>query len=103
MRGRVADRSVVPAMAAKATSRPEGRLRRVGNPGEGAQGRTQGRTTLPANLARVNEAAKRSRQTRFTARLHQLSWERAVQCRPEGLSLTGRAAPRLARWPGLIG
>jgi RNA-directed DNA polymerase len=70
MRSRVADRGVVPLMAAKATSRPEGRPRLEGISGEEARDRTQSRTILPANLARVNEAAKRSRQARFTALLH---------------------------------
>jgi RNA-directed DNA polymerase len=42
----------------------------MGNPGEERQSRTQGRSSLPANLVRVNDAAKRSRQTRFTALLH---------------------------------
>src|SRR5260370_38750704 len=57
-------------MAAKATSRPEGRPRLMGNSGEQARDRTQSRIILSANLTRVNEAAKRSRQTRFTALLH---------------------------------
>jgi hypothetical protein len=64
--GKVADRGVVLSMAAKATSRPEGRPRLMGNSGEQARDRTQSRITLSANLTRVNEAAKRSRQTRFT-------------------------------------
>lgn len=59
-------------MAAKDTSRPEGRPRLMGNPGEKARDRTQGRKLLPANLARVNDAARRSRQTRFTALLHHI-------------------------------
>ena len=37
---------------------------------EQARDRTQSRIILSANLTRVNEAAKRSRQTRFTALLH---------------------------------
>jgi len=57
-------------MAAKATSRPEGRPRLIGNSGEQARDRTQSQVILSANLTRVNEAAKRSRQTRFTALLH---------------------------------
>ena len=57
-------------MAAKATSRPEGRPRLMGSSGEQARDRTQSRVILSANLTRVNEAAKRSRQTRFTALLH---------------------------------
>jgi RNA-directed DNA polymerase len=57
-------------MAAKATSRPEGRPRPEDDPDERARDRTQDRGSLPANLARVNVAARRSRQTRFTALLH---------------------------------
>jgi hypothetical protein len=57
-------------MAAKATSRPEGRPRLTGNSGEQARDRTQSRVILSANLTIVNEAAKRSRQTRFTALPH---------------------------------
>lgn len=45
-----------------------------GRPGrillEEARGRTQSRGTLPPNLQRVNEAAKRDRTARFTALLH---------------------------------
>lgn len=62
-------------MATKATSRPEGRPRLVGSPTERGQGRTQGRNRWPTNLQRVNEAAKRSRQTRFTALLHHVDDE----------------------------
>ncbi len=42
----------------------------MGNSGEQARDRTQSRVILSANLTRVNEAAKRSRQTRFAALLH---------------------------------
>jgi RNA-directed DNA polymerase len=42
----------------------------MGNSDEQARDRTQSRIILSANLTRVNEAAKRSRQTRFTALLH---------------------------------
>lgn len=42
----------------------------MGNSGEQVRDRTQSRVIPPANLTRVNEAAKRSRQTRFTALLH---------------------------------
>ena len=42
----------------------------MGNSGEQARDRTQSRVILSANLTRVNEAAKRSCQTRFTALLH---------------------------------
>ena len=67
---RVADRGVVPVMGAKATSQPEGRPRPEVGPGEAARGRTQGRGSLSAGLARVNAAARQSRHTRFTALLH---------------------------------
>ncbi len=66
----MADRGVVPLMGAKATSQPEGRPRPEDDPNERARDRTQGRGSLPAGLARVNVAARRSRQTRFTALLH---------------------------------
>jgi len=75
MRVRVADRGVVPLMAAKETSRPEGRPRLVGISSEEAEDRTPSRSILPARLARVNDAAKRSRQTRFTALLHHVDVE----------------------------
>ena len=45
------------------------------NPDERLGGRTQGRTDLPDHLARVNDAATRSRQTRFTALLHHVDVE----------------------------
>ncbi len=45
------------------------------NPDERLGGRTQGRTDLPDHLARVNDAAARSRQTRFTALLHHVDVE----------------------------
>ena len=48
----------------------EGRDRLEGIPSEGAKVRTQSRGALPPNLARVNQAARRSRQTQFTALLH---------------------------------
>jgi hypothetical protein len=57
-------------MGAKATSQPEGRSRPEDDPNEEARDRTQGRGSLPAGLARVNVAARQSRQTRFTALLH---------------------------------
>lgn len=49
---------------AEGRGRPEGELREV------ARVRTQSRVTLPANLARVSEAARRYKGTRFTALLH---------------------------------
>ena len=57
-------------MGAKATSQPEGSPRPEDDPIEAARDRTQGRGSLPAGLARVSVAARRSRQTRFTALLH---------------------------------
>ena len=53
----------------------EGRSRLKGSCGEQAEVRTQGRVAFPAGLARVNEAAHRSRQTRFTALLHHVDIE----------------------------
>jgi group II intron reverse transcriptase/maturase len=47
----------------------------VRNPDEKLGDRTQGRTYLPDHLIRVNEAAKRSRQVRFTALLHHVDDE----------------------------
>jgi len=71
----VADRGVVPMMEAKATSQPEGRPRPERTLGGSARDRTQGRVSLPAKLVQVNEAARRSRQTRFTALLHHVDDE----------------------------
>src|SRR5579864_8992768 len=65
----VADRGVVPLMAAKVTSTPEGRSRPEDDPRE-ARDRTQSRASLPAGLERVQVAARQSRHTRFTALLH---------------------------------
>ncbi len=48
----------------------EGRGRPEGILQEKAKGRTQSRATLPPNLLRVNKAARRDQQTRFTALLH---------------------------------
>ena len=42
---------------------------------ETREDRTQGRAYLPDHLVRVNDAAKRSRQTRFTALLHHMDVE----------------------------
>ena len=60
---------------AKETSQPEGRPRPERNPGGSARDRTQGRASLPAKLDRVNEAARQSRQTSFTALLHHVDDE----------------------------
>ena len=54
----------------KETRRAEGRGEPEGNLREVNQGRTQSRTNLAANLARVHAAARRAAQTRFTALLH---------------------------------
>src|SRR3989475_2868457 len=54
----------------KVTRRAEGRGRPEGNSRREGKVRTQGRGILPANLARVNEAAKRDKRARFTALLH---------------------------------
>ena len=62
-------------MATKATSRPEGGPRLVRSQDEKREDRTQGRAYLPDHLVRVNDAAKRSRQTRFTALLHHVDVE----------------------------
>jgi len=70
MRERMADRGVVLLMATKATSRAEGRPRQVWISAEREWVRTQSRINLPPNLIRVNEAAKRKGQCRFTALLH---------------------------------
>ena len=57
-------------MPSKGTRRAEGRPRLERSPVERARVRTQGRVAWPAHLGRVNEAARQSRQTRFTALLH---------------------------------
>ncbi|WP_158044788.1 group II intron reverse transcriptase/maturase [Skermanella pratensis] len=54
----------------KETRRAEGRSQPEGSPREEAGVRTQSRVALPPNLARVNAAARRAVQTRFTALLH---------------------------------
>jgi RNA-directed DNA polymerase len=54
----------------KETRRAEGRGRPEGNSREEARVRTQSRVALPSHLARVNAAAHRAAQTRFTALLH---------------------------------
>lgn len=50
----------------------EGRGQPEGSPREKARVRTQSRVALPPNLDRVNAAAKRAAQTRFTALLHHI-------------------------------
>ena len=69
-------------MPPKETRCAEGRGRPEGEPREAAGVRTQSRVTLPANLARVSEAARRDKGTRFTALLHHVdvaSLERAFR------------------------
>ena len=57
-------------MSPKETRRAEGRGQPEGTPREKVRVRTQSRVALPPNLARVNEAARRDKQVRFTALLH---------------------------------
>jgi len=73
----VADWGVVLMMSPKENSTrcTEGRPWPEGNSGGKAKVRTQGRAALPANLARVNEAARKSRRTRFTALMHHIDVE----------------------------
>jgi RNA-directed DNA polymerase len=54
----------------KETRRAEGRGQPVRNPGDRGEVRTQSRIALLPNLARVNAAARKAAQTRFTALLH---------------------------------
>ena len=73
----MADWGVVLMMSPKENSTrcTEGRPWPEGNSGGKAKVRTQGRAALPANLARVNEAARKSRKTRFTALMHHIDVE----------------------------
>jgi len=67
----------------KETRRAEGRGQPEGNPREGSRVRTLSRAALPPNLARVNVAARKAVQTRFTALLHHVdaaALERAFRC-----------------------
>ena len=75
MVGRVADWGVVPLMTAKDTSRTEGRLQPQGSPSGTQPVQTQRWSPRHASLVRVNDAAIRSRQTRFTALFHHLTLE----------------------------
>lgn len=66
----------------KETRHAEGRDQPEGIPREGRQVRTQSRVAWPANLARVNAAARKAAQTRFTALLHHIdvaALERALR------------------------
>ena len=56
----------------KGTRCAEGRDQPGGSPREERRVRTQSRVAWPANLARVNAAARKAAQTRFTALLHHL-------------------------------
>lgn len=62
-------------MATKETSRPEGGPRLARSLNEKLGDRTQGRINLSDHLIRVNDAARRSRQIRFTALLHHVDVE----------------------------
>src|ERR671916_44611 len=73
--GRGADWGVVPWMTAKDTSRTEGRLQPQGSPSGTQPVQTQRWSPRHASLVRVNDAAIRSRQTRFTALVHHLTRE----------------------------
>lgn len=59
----------------KETRRAEGRDQPEGIPREERQVRTQSRVAWPSNLARVNAAAGKAVQTRFTALLHHIDAE----------------------------
>ena len=62
-------------MTAKDTSRTEGRPQPQGSPSETQPVQTQRWSPRHARLVRVNDAAIRSRQTRFTALFHHLTRE----------------------------
>jgi RNA-directed DNA polymerase len=66
----------------KETRRVEGRDQPRESPRGEAGGRTQSRGTPPPNLARVNAAARRADQTRFSALLHHI--DRAALERSSG-------------------
>jgi RNA-directed DNA polymerase len=73
----------------KETRRAEGRGRPEEIPRREAGVRTQSRVALPPNLARVNAAARRAAQTRFTALLHHVdtaALERAFRRQRRGAS-----------------
>jgi len=74
-RGRESDWFIVPVKPSKETRRVEGRDQPGRTPHEERRVRTQSRITLPANLARVNAAARAAVQTRFTALLHHVDVE----------------------------
>jgi hypothetical protein len=66
-------------MDAKETSGPEGRPQPPRTSDEERRVQTQSWKPLLANLVRVNDAAQRSRQTRFTALLHHVDVEALVR------------------------
>jgi hypothetical protein len=74
-RDRESDWPIVPMTPSKETRRAEGRGQPGRNPTERGEVRTQGRGALPPNLARVNAAAGKAVQTRFTALLHHVDVE----------------------------
>lgn len=86
---------------AKETSQPEGRPRPERNPGGSARDRTQGRASLPAKLARVNEAARGSRQTRFTALLHHVDEEALLRAFRRQLQVSGQSMAKVAKAVGV--
>lgn len=53
----------------------EGRSQAQEKPNQMARVRTQGRSALPPNLVRVNEAAKKNKKTQFTALMHHVNLE----------------------------
>jgi RNA-directed DNA polymerase len=77
-------------MDAKETSGPEGRPQPLRTSDEERRVQTQSWKPLLSNLVRVNDAAQRSRQTRFTALLHHVDVEALVRAFRR---LRRRAAP----------
>jgi DNA invertase Pin-like site-specific DNA recombinase len=92
----------------KETRRAEGRRQPGRNPGQRNRVRRQSRVALPSNLARVNTAARTAVQTRFTALLHHVDFERlvALVCSCDVGAVYCIEASRLARngrdWHHLI-
>ena len=81
----------------KETRRAGGKGPARREPAREGQDRTQSRVILPPTLARVNEAAKRDKRTRFTALLHHVdvdALERAFR------RLKRKAAPGSRRGNG---
>ena len=89
------DRSIVPAKSPNKVGQPiaeatEGRERTKGNADQQNAPRTQGRTSASNALDRVREAARRSKDAKFTALLHHVTIERL---RNAFLDLKRQAAP----------